>query len=78
MRQGHQELNRCNWPTSCGLLAAGDRVIVYRQQSFSFIPLLEHMELTLSLEGKAHHRALAKDRRLLQEASTHDAEPDST
>jgi hypothetical protein len=48
-------------------LPDGDRVIVYRQQYFAFFTLLEHMELTLSLEGKARRKALAKTRRLQQE-----------
>jgi hypothetical protein len=67
-RQGHQELNRRTWPTSRRLLPDADRVIVYRQQYFGFFTLLEHMELTLSLEGKARRRALAKTRRLQQES----------
>ena len=73
-----QELNRRTWPTSRRLLPDGDRVIIYRQQCFGFFTLLEHMELTLSLEGKARRRALAKARRLLQGAPTYDAEPDCT
>ena len=67
LQQGHQALNRRTWPTSKRLLPDGDRVIVYRQQSFAFFSLLEHMELTLSLEGKARRKALAKTRRLQQE-----------
>lgn len=67
LRQGHQELNRRTWPTSHRLLPDGDRVIVYRQQYFAFFTLLEHMELTLTLEGKAKRRALAKTRRLRHE-----------
>ena len=57
LRQGHEELNRRTWPTSHRLLPDGDRVIIYRQQYFGFFTLLEHMELTLSLEGKARHHA---------------------
>ena len=60
LRQGHEELNRRTWPTSHRLLPDGDRVIIYRQQYFGFFTLLEHMELTLSLEGKARRRALSK------------------
>jgi len=67
VQQGHQELNRRTWPTTRRLLPDGDRVIVYRQQYFAFFTLLEHMELTLSLEGKARRKALAKTRRLQQE-----------
>lgn len=67
VHQGHQELNRRTWPTTRRLLPDGDRVIVYRQQYFAFFTLLEHMELTLSLEGKARRKALAKTRRLQQE-----------
>ncbi len=37
--------------------------------------LLEHMELTLSLEGKARRRALSKTRRLLHESMPDSAEP---
>lgn len=81
-RQGHQELNRRTWPTTRRLLPDGDRVIVYRQQHFAFFTLLEHMELTLSLEGKARRRALAKARRLMQDnvvspPASADAEPAS-
>ena len=68
VQQGHQELNRRTWPTTRRLLPDGDRVIVYCQQYFAFFTLLEHMELTLSLEGKARRKALAKTRRLQQEA----------
>jgi hypothetical protein len=69
LNQGHQELNRRTWPTSRRLLPDADRVIIYRQQYFGFFTLLEHTELTLSLEGKARRRALAKARRLLQESA---------
>ena len=78
LRHGHQELNRRTWPTSRRLLPGGDRVIIYRQQYFGFFTLLEHMELTLSLEGKALRKALTKARRLLHDAPSHDAEPDRT
>jgi len=67
LNQGHQELNRRTWPTSRRLLPDGDRVIIYRQQYFGFFTLLEHTELTLSLEGKARREALAKTRRLRQD-----------
>src|SRR5208337_1185768 len=43
-----------------------------------FFTLLEHMELTLSLEGKARRRALSKTRRLLHESLPDPAEPDHT
>ena len=66
--QGHEELNRRTCPTTRRLLPDGDRVIVYRQQYFAFFTLLEHMEMTLSLEGKARRKALAKTRRLQHEA----------
>jgi hypothetical protein len=66
LHQGHQELNRRTWPTTRRRLPDGDRVIVYCQQHFAFFTLLEHMELTLSLEGKARRKALAKTRRLQQ------------
>jgi hypothetical protein len=62
---GHQELNRRTWPTAHRLLPDGDRGILYRQQYFAFLTLLEHTPLTLSLEGKARRRAYAKARRLL-------------
>jgi hypothetical protein len=67
LRQGHQELNRRTLPTTRRLLPDGDRVIIYRQQCFAFFTLLEHTELTLSLEEKARRKALAKTRRLQQE-----------
>ena len=69
LHEGHQELNRRTWPTSRRLLPDGDRVIIYRQQYFGFFTLLEHIELTLSLEGKARRRALAKARQLRQESA---------
>jgi hypothetical protein len=78
LHHGHQELNRRTWPTTRRLLPDGDRVIIYRQQCFGFFTLLEHMELTLSLEDKARRKALTKARRLLQDAPSSDAEPDRT
>jgi Transposase DDE domain len=75
LKQGHQELNRRTWPTSRRLLPDGDRVIIYRQQSFAFFTLLEHMDMTLNLEGKARRRAQAKTRRLLQEAAGNPTDP---
>ena len=50
-------------------------MIIYRQQCFGFFTLLEHMEMTLSLEGKARRRALAKARSLMQEAPPRDGDP---
>ena len=76
LRHGHEELNRRTWPISRRLLPDGDRVIVYRQQCFAFFTLLEHMELTLSLEDKARRRALAKARRLMQDGLTHEPKRD--
>jgi hypothetical protein len=67
LQQGHEALNRRTVPTTRRLLPDGDRVVVYRQQHFAFFTLLEHMELTLSLEGKARRRALSKARQLLQD-----------
>jgi hypothetical protein len=78
LRHGHEELNRRTQPTSRRLLPDGDRVIIYRQQRFAFFTLLEHMELTLSLEGPARRRALAKARRLLHDGLAPDAQPDCT
>jgi hypothetical protein len=69
LQKGHQELNRRTLPTSHRLLPDGDRVIIYRQQSFAFFTLLEHMEMTLNLDEKARRRALSKTRRLLQDAA---------
>ena len=68
LAHGHQELNRRTRQTTRRLLPDGDRVIVYRQQYFAFFTLLEHTELTLSLEEKARRKALAKTRRLQHEA----------
>jgi len=68
LRQGHEALNRRTWPTARRLLPDGDRVIVYRQHYFAYFTLLEHMELTLSLEGKARRKALATTRRLKRES----------
>jgi hypothetical protein len=67
LHHGHQELNRRTLETTRRLLPDGDRVIIYRQQYFAFFTLLEHTQLTLSLEGKARRKALAKARRLQQE-----------
>jgi Transposase DDE domain len=67
LQQGHQELNRKTLETTRRLLPDGDRVIIYRQQYFAFFTLLEHTELTLSLEAKARRKALAKTRQLLNE-----------
>ena len=78
LSHGHQELNRRTRPTSRRLLPDGDRVIIYRQQCFGFFTLLEHMELTLGLEGKARRRALAKTRSLMQDAPPRDGDPGST
>src|SRR4029077_15833985 len=78
LRQGHEELKRRTRPTSDRLLPDGDRVIIYRQQCFGFFTLLEHMELTLSLEGKARRRELSKTSRLLHAALPDPHEPDNT
>ena len=69
LRQGHQELNRRTRPTTRRLLPDGDRVIIYRQQCLGFFTLLEHMESTLSLEGKVRRRALSKTRRYFKRPS---------
>jgi len=69
LQHGHEELNRRTRETTRRLLPDGDRVIIYRQQYFGYFTLLEHTELTLSLEGKARRKALAKARRLQQEVS---------
>jgi hypothetical protein len=78
LRQGHQELNRRTRPTTRRLLPDGDRVIIYGQQCFGFFTLLEHMEMTLSLEGNARRRALAKTRTLLLDAPPVDGDPSPT
>jgi hypothetical protein len=67
LQQGHEELNRRTLETTRRLLPDGDRVILYRQQYFAFLTLLEHTELTLSLEAKARRKALAKIHRLQKE-----------
>ena len=72
LHQGHEELNRRTCDTTRRLLPDGDRVIVYRQQCFAFFTLLEHMEMTLKLEGKARRKALAKIRRLQQDVPVSD------
>jgi hypothetical protein len=69
LQQGHAALNRRTVATTRRLLPDGDRVVVYCQQYFAFFTLLEHMELTLSLEEKARQRALRKARELLHGAS---------
>lgn len=76
LAHGHAELNRRTMPTTRRLLPDGERVIVYRQQSFAFFTLLEHLEMTLSLEGKARRRALATTRRLRESTSL--AKPESS
>ena len=75
LQQGHEELNRRTWPTSRRLLPDGDRVIVYRQQYFGFFTLLEHTEMTLSLEGQARRRAFSEGPPLAQESSLQAAHP---
>ena len=67
LRQGHETLNRRTLPTTRRLLPDGDRVVIYRQQYFAFFTLLEHTEMTLSLEGKA--------RRLLGEPASPSSNP---
>ena len=69
LKHGHEALNRRTRETTRRLLPDGDRVIIYRQQYFGYFTLLEHTELTLSLEGKARRKALAKTKRLQQEVS---------
>jgi hypothetical protein len=64
LRHGFEELNRRTRQTTQRLLPDGDRVVIYRQQYFAFFTLMEHRELTLSLEEKARRKALAKTRRL--------------
>ena len=76
LRQGHEALNRRTIPTTRRLLPDGDRVVIYRQQYFAFFTLMEHMELTLSLEEKPRRRALKKTRQLLHNApASPDAKP---
>jgi Transposase DDE domain len=67
LRQGHEALNRRTMPTTRRLLPDGERVVIYRQQYFAFFTLLEHMELTLSLDEKSRRRALSKARKLLNQ-----------
>ena len=75
LQQGHEALNRRTMPTTRRLLPDGDRVVVYRQQYFAFFTLLEHMEMTLSLEDKPRRRALKKARKLLHQDPTPPATP---
>lgn len=75
LQQGHEALNRRTMPTTRRLLPDGDRVVVYRQQYFAFFTLLEHMEMTLSLEGKPRSRALKKARELLHKEPAPPANP---
>ena len=51
--------------------------MIYRQQYFAFFTLMEHMELTLSLEEKARRKALAKTRRLMQNDPATAPSPDA-
>lgn len=75
LQQGHEALNRRTVPTTRRLLPDGDRVVIYRQQYFAFFTLLEHTEMTLSLEDKARRRALSKTRRLLQDDAADPSKP---
>jgi hypothetical protein len=75
LSHGHQELTRRTQPTSRRLLPDGDRVIIYRQRCFGFFTLLEHMEMTLGLEGKARRRALDKARSFMQDVPPHAGDP---
>jgi hypothetical protein len=76
LRQGHEELNRRTVQSTRRLLPDGDRIVVYRQQYFAYFTLLEHLELTLSLEEKARRKALAKARRLRQDGPATAPNPD--
>jgi hypothetical protein len=67
LQQGHEELNRRTLETTRRLLPDGNRVILYRQQYFAFLTVLEHTELTLSLEAKPRRKGLAKIHRLQKE-----------
>lgn len=78
LQHGHEALNRRTLPTTRRLLPDGDRVVVYRQQYFAFFTLMEHMEMTLSLDGKARRRALRKARQLLQDQPATPAKPTPT
>jgi hypothetical protein len=75
LRQGHEALNRRTIPTTRRLLPDGERVVIYRQQYFAFFTLLEHMELTLSLDEKARRRALSKARQLLHQEPANSENP---
>jgi len=75
LQQGHEALNRRTVPTTRRLLPDGDRVVIYRQQYFAFFTLLEHTEMTLSLEDKARRRALNKTRRLLHDDAADQSKP---
>jgi hypothetical protein len=77
LQAGHEELNRRTRETTRRMLPDGDRVIVYRQQCFAFFTLLDHMEMTLKLEGKARRKALAKIRRLQQDLPASDTASDT-
>ena len=72
LQQGHEDLNRRTWETTRRLLPDGGRIVVYRQQYVAFLSLMEHSQPTLSLEGKARRKALAKARRLGREAPSPD------
>jgi hypothetical protein len=78
LQQGHATLNRRTVETTRRLLPDGDRVVVYCQQYFAFFTLLEHLELTLSLEDKARRRALSKARQLLHGASSNPSDAGSS
>jgi hypothetical protein len=78
LKEGHAALNRRTVQTTRRLLPDGDRVVVYCQQYFAFFTLLEHMELTLSLEEKARQRALLKTRELLHGPSSNPTEGGSS
>jgi hypothetical protein len=77
LQQGHAALSRRTVETTRRLLPDGDRVVVYCQQYFAFFTLLEHMELTLSLQEKARRRALSKTRQLLHGAAASAADESS-
>jgi hypothetical protein len=78
LKEGHAALNRRTVQTTRRLLPDGDRVVVYCQQYFAFFTLLEHMELTLSLEEKARQHALEKTQELLHGASANPSEVGSS
>lgn len=68
IRLGKSELNRVTRSTvSDRLLPGGEHIVLYYQNCFCFLSVLEHQELVLTLKEYARKKILRKTRRLKRE-----------